>query len=132
LLTSLSRAGWLVALAAALVMVVSVPVVATAIHNRVAFGTFYTTGPPPRVDWCGRRYYPAMSEKSLSGVQAFLAENGQHGLTRIGSVPSGSPIVANVTTPAERAAYHTNICTMEVFVQTGPDRSLPYGLSGGP
>jgi hypothetical protein len=35
-------------------------------------------------------------------------------------------------TPAERAAYHTNVCTMEVFVQTGPDRYLPYGLSGGP
>jgi hypothetical protein len=128
----LSRAGWLVALAAALVMVVSVPVAATAIHNRVAFGTFYTTGPPPRVDRCGRRYYPATSEKSLAGVQAFLAENGQHGLTRIGSAPSGSPIVANVTTPAERAAYHTNVCTMEVFVQTGPDRYLPHGLSGGP
>jgi hypothetical protein len=70
--------------------------------------------------------------KALAGVQAFLAQNCQHGLTRIGSAPSGSPIVANVTTPAERAAYHTNICTMEVFVQTGPDRYLPYGLSGGP
>jgi hypothetical protein len=84
------------------------------------------------VDWCGRRYYPATSEKSRAGVQAFLAENAQHGFTRIGSTPSGSPIVANVTTPAERAAYHTNICTMEVFVLPGPDRYLPYGLSGGP
>jgi hypothetical protein len=70
--------------------------------------------------------------KVTAGVQAFLAENGQRGLTRIGSAPSGSPIVGNVTAPAERAAYHTNICTMEVFVQTGPDRYLPYGLSGGP
>jgi len=35
-------------------------------------------------------------------------------------------------TPAERAGYHTNVCTMEVFVQTGPDQYLPYGLSGGP
>ena len=34
--------------------------------------------------------------------------------------------------PTERAAYHTNVCTMEVFVQTGPDQYLPYGLSGGP
>ena len=113
-------------------MVVSVPLAATAIHNRVTFGTFSTTGSPPRVEWCGRTYDRGTSVKSLAGVQAFLAQNGQHGLTRIGSTPSGSPIVAFVMSPAERSAYHTNICTMEVFVQTGPDRYLPYGLSGGP
>lgn len=113
-------------------MVVSVPAVATAIHNRLTFGTFSMSGPPPRVDWCGRRYYPGASEESLAGVQDFLALNREHALIRIGSTPSGLAIVANVMTPAERAAYHTNICTMEVFVQTGPDQYLPYGLSGGP
>jgi hypothetical protein len=84
------------------------------------------------MDWCGRRYYPARAQKSLASVQAFLAENGHHGLTRIGSAPSGSPIVANVMSPAVRASDHTNVCTMELFVQTGPDQYLPYGLSGGP
>lgn len=113
-------------------MVVSVPLGAAAIHNRVTFGTFYTTGAPPRVDWCGRRYYPGTEAESLSRVEAFLAENGEHGLTRIGSTPSGLPIVAYVMPPAERAAYHTNVCTMELFVQTGPYQYLPYGLSGGP
>lgn len=113
-------------------MVVSVPLAVTAIHNRVTFGTLYTTGPPPRVDWCGRRYYPGTDEESLSSVEAFLATNNQRGLTRIGSTPSGFPIVAYVMPPTERAAYHTNVCTMEVFVQTGPDQYLPYGLSGGP
>jgi hypothetical protein len=128
----LSRTRWLVALAGFLVIVVSVPLAATAVHNRLTFGTFSTSGPPPRVGWCGRTYLPGTSTESLAGVQAFLAENGHHGLTRIGSTPSGFTIVANVMTPAERAAFHTNICTMEVFVQTGPDQYLPYGLSGGP
>jgi len=131
-LISLSRTGWLLALAGALVMVVSVPLAATAIHNRVTFGAFYTTGPPPRVDWCGRRYYPGTDAESLSSVEAFLAMNKQRGLTQIGSTPSGLRIVANVMPPAVRAAYHTNVCAMEVFVHTGPDRYLPYGLSGGP
>jgi hypothetical protein len=128
----MSRTGWLVALAAALVIVVSVPVAATAIHNRLTFGTFSTSGPPPRVGWCGRTYLPGASKESLAGVQAFLEENGLHGLTRIGSTPSGLPIVANVMMPAERASFHTNICTMSLWVQTGPDQYLPYGLSGGP
>ncbi len=119
-------------LAGALVITVSTPLAATAIHNRLTFGTFYTTGPPPRVDWCGRRYYPAASEHSLASVQALLAANHQQGLTRIGSTPSGMAIVANIMSPAVRAAYHTSVCTMEVFVQTGSDQYLPYGLSGGP
>ncbi len=47
-----------------------------AIHNRATFGTFYTTGAPPRIDWCGRTYYPGTSTQSLAEVQALLARNG--------------------------------------------------------
>ncbi len=34
--------------------------------------------------------------------------------------------------PAERASYHTNVCTIELWVKVGPDRYRGYGLSGGP
>lgn len=104
----------------------------TAIHNRATFGTFYTTGAPPRIDWCGRRYYPGTSTESLAEVQAVLAKNGHSGLTQVDSTPSGLPIVANVMSTAERASYHTNVCTMEVWVKTGRDSYIGYGLSGGP
>jgi len=114
------------------VIVISLPVVATAIHNRMMFGTFSTSGPPPRVSWCGRTYDRGTSKESLASVDAFLAMNNLHGLIRIGSTPSGLLIVANVMTPAERATLHTNVCTMSLFVQTGSDQYLPYGLSGGP
>src|SRR5438309_8062172 len=64
-----------------------------AIHNQATFGTFYTTGAPPRIDWCGRRYYSGVTEETLAEVHAFLARNGLGGLTRVGCTPSGLPIV---------------------------------------
>jgi hypothetical protein len=106
----------------------------TVVYNRVTFGTFNVLGPPSRVDYCGRRYYPGEPPRtdSLAQVTAFLASNRMSGLTRIGSTTSGLPIVANVMSLETRAAYHTNVCTMELWVQTEPDGYVGYGLSGGP
>src|SRR6266513_1642521 len=74
-----------------------------AIQRRLAYGTFSTQGPPPRIDYCGRRYYPDSNfpnsaYESESAVAAELSANGQTGLTRIGTTPSGMPISANVMT----------------------------------
>jgi hypothetical protein len=105
-----------------------------AVYNRVYFGTFYTAGAPPRISYCGRTYYPGDTTRadSLAHLTSFLASNGQSGLTRVGSTPSGLPIVANVMSLETRASFHTDVCTMEVWVQTGPDSYVVYGLSGGP
>ena len=125
LLTLLALAA---GIAAAVLLAIGIP----AMHNRLTYGTFSTQGPPPRVDYCGRRYYPGSSAESRSSVDAFLARNGAGALTQVGTTPSGMPIVATVMSPATRAAYHTSVCTMGVWVQTGPDSYLAYGLSGGP
>jgi hypothetical protein len=109
-----------------------IPQALAALHNRDVFGTFDTSGAPPRVDYCGRRYYPGSSVDTLAQVNAFLASNKLHGITRIDTAPSGMPIVANVMSPDLRAHYHTSVCTMSLWVQTGPDSYLGYGLSGGP
>ena len=105
-----------------------------AVYNRIYFGTFYTAGAPPRISYCGRTYYPGDTARadSLAHLTSFLASSGQGGLTRIGSTPSGLPIVANLMSPETRASFHTDVCTMEVWVQTGPDSYVVYGLSGGP
>ena len=105
-----------------------------AIFNRANFGVFYTAGAPPRINYCGRTYYPGQPPRasSLAQVTSFLAANSQSGLTRIGSTPSGMPIVANVMSPETRASFHTDVCTMEVWVETAPDSYVGYGLSGGP
>ena len=105
-----------------------------AVYNRVYFGTFYTAGAPPRISYCGRTYYPGDTAHagSLADITSFLAANRQSGLTRIGSTPSGLPIVANVMSPETKASFQTDVCTMEVWVQTGTDSYVVYGLSGGP
>jgi len=120
------------ALVAAIGASFSFPPAVAALHNRAAFGTFDTSGAPPRVDYCGRRYYPGSNVDTLAQVKAFLALDKLYGITRIDTAPSGMPIVANVMSPDLRARYHTDVCTMLLWVQTGPDSYLAYGLSGGP
>jgi hypothetical protein len=117
---------------AAIATIAMFAVAPTALHNRAMFGTFDTAGPPPRVDYCGRRYFPGSNTDSLAQVHVFLGLNKLHGLTQIDTAPSGMPIVTNLIPPEVRAEYHTSVCTMEVWVQTGPDAYLGYGLSGGP
>ncbi len=106
----------------------------TLIQDRLTYGTFDIASAPPRVDYCGRRYYPGDTSHvpSLAQVDSFLAENGLHGLTQVGTAPSGMPVVTNVLPSDVRAQYHTNVCTMVLWVQSGPDAYVGYGLSGGP
>src|SRR2546421_4437361 len=106
-------------IASALVTVAIFAVAPNPVHNLLAYGTFDTTGAPPRVDYCGRRYYPGNATLTTPQVQAQLAQNGLHDLTRIGTAPTGMPIVAAVNSPAVRAQYHTDVCAMVVYVQTG-------------
>jgi hypothetical protein len=105
-----------------------------AIYNRANFGTFYTAGAPPKISYCGRESGLSDSPRTdtMAHVNAFLAANGQNGVTRIGSTPSGLPIVANVMSTEMKASLSTDVCTMEVWVQTAPDGYVGYTLEGGP
>jgi hypothetical protein len=42
------------------------------------------------------------------------------------------PVVTNVLSPAQKASFHTDVCTMSLWVKIGPDAYLAYYLSGGP
>jgi len=106
------------------VIVATFAVAPDLVHNRLVFGTTATAGPPPRVDYCGRRYYPAETP-TVSG-------NRLHNLTGVDTAPSGMPVLANVISPSDRARYRTNVCAMELWVKIGSDEYLGYGLSGGP
>ncbi len=115
--------------------VVTVAVFALApnlIQHRLTYGTFDVASAPPRVDYCGRRYYPGSTSQveTRAQVQASLAESGLYGLTRVGTAPSGMPVVTHPLTPDLKAKHHPNICTMALWVQSGPDAYVGYGLSG--
>jgi hypothetical protein len=128
------RAGLGLVISSAAV-VVSLAIVAGAafgVRNRVVFGEFFTADAPPRVDYCGRRYYPGHRIETLAQVNSVLAENGLAGLTQIDWSPSGMPVVTNVLSPAQKASFHTDVCTMSLWVKIGPDAYLAYYLSGGP
>ena len=105
-----------------------------AVQNQVNFGTFYTAGAPPRVLYCDRTYYPGNPDRidTLAHVTSILSANGMSGLTRIGSTPSGLPIVASVMSAETKAAFSTRVCAMEIWVRTGADAYVAYGISGGP
>jgi hypothetical protein len=102
------------------------------IRNQAMYGTVSTEGTPPRIHFCDRDYLPARATEARREVDDFLAKNGRHGLERIGTTPSGMPVLSNILAPAERASFHTAVCTMAIWVETGPDQYLAYGLSGGP
>jgi hypothetical protein len=106
----------------------------TLIYNRVAYGTLAAWEAPTRVDYCGRRYYPAEERQpqTLAEVTSFLAENKMSGFTQVATAPWGRPVVANVMSPEIKAKYMTQVCSMEVWVKTGNDAYVPYALSGGP
>jgi hypothetical protein len=108
------------------------PGVPAAVHNRLTYGTFETAGAPPRVDYCGRRYYPGTRVETLVGVNEFLANNRLQGTTQVATAPSGAPVIAHVNSPEVRAQYHTSVCTMVLWVKMGDDSYRFYGLSGGP
>ncbi|TMC54796.1 MAG: hypothetical protein E6J20_02360 [Chloroflexi bacterium] len=120
--------------ASAAVTVAIFAVAPTTFRNLLVFGTFDTAGAPPRVEYCGRTYYPAdqPQTETLAQVDAFLDRGGQRGLTQVDTAPSGRPIVTNVMPAQIRARYHTNVCTMVVWVETGSNAYVGYSLSGGP
>ena len=90
---------------------------------RVQFGTFSATSSPPRIDLCGRRFYPSGTTESLAQAQA-----KQGTLQVVARTPGGNPILAHFSHPVPGG----NVCAFEVYVRTGPNRYLTYGLSGGP
>ncbi len=58
---------------------------------------------------------PAMRNQAMYGT-----------VSTEGTTPAGMPVMADVMSPASRASYHTNVCTMAIWVKTGPDQYLAY------
>src|SRR6266550_4865748 len=89
-----------------------------AIRNQAMYGTMSTEGTPPLVRYCDRTYLPAPAAKS--GRPTEMLNSAE----RIGTTPSGMPVIATVLSPASRANMHTQVCTMAVWVETGSDEYL--------
>ncbi|MGH7903197.1 MAG: hypothetical protein ACREPA_03585, partial [Candidatus Dormibacteraceae bacterium] len=100
------------------------------LQDRAQFGVLsFGSGPPPRVDWCGRRYFAGTKVVTWPEILAFPDANR---LTRILTTPSGEPVLAAPLTGAERSQDGSAACAMVVYVRLGAGRYLPYSLSAVP
>lgn len=109
--------------------VASIGIVVNLNSVYAEWGTFDRSGSPPRIEWCGRRYYPVWPPL---GAHDFAHVPEPRPWSRILTTPSGAPVLAIASTAAEKAKYGTDVCAMLLFVKESPDRYLKYPLSGGP
>jgi len=84
------------------------------------------SGTPPRIDWCGRRYYPYPRAQSADSLPITRP------LVRVETTPAGDAVLAALFSEREKANSHTSVCAMALYVRVGPDSFLHYMLSGGP
>ncbi|MGA2527652.1 MAG: hypothetical protein ABSG36_00665 [Acidimicrobiales bacterium] len=89
---------------------------------RAEFGTFSATAAPPRVDLCGRRFYP--DDETVTLTQAKDQEGRALGV--VARTPAGTAILAKTS------HAHVGDCILTLYVETAPDRYVVYELSGGP
>ena len=87
------------------------------------------SGTPPRIDWCGRRYYPYVTG---AAPQTDASLRSAKPLIRVETTPAGDPVLADPITEQERATAHIKVCAMALYVKVGPDSFVHYTLSGGP
>ena len=122
------RHGWEQGAAASVIAVILLVVLVPPLQllNRVQwavqFGAVTTTSAPPRVDLCGRRFYP--SSETVTLAQARAQEGGPLGV--VAHTPAGTPILAN---PLHA---HSGDCIITLYVETKPNSYTVYPLSGGP
>jgi hypothetical protein len=113
----------------ALIVVAAAALAYQEFSARTTYGTFWpASGPPPRVDWCDRRYYPGSDPVTLDRARSLASGP----LQQVATTPSGMPVLAAPFKDAQKAAYRSNVCAFVVFVKVSDDHFLAYGLSGGP
>ena len=94
------------------------------------WGTLYPAeGPPPRIDWCGRRYYPG--HDTITSAE-LATEPGVGQVRQVATTPSGLSVLASPLSVQDQASHRTTVCAMAVYVKVQADSYLPYWLSGGP
>ena len=85
-----------------------------------------------RVQYCGRDYHAGRRTMTLAEVKAFDAPTGLTRLTMVGKAPwiFGDPVSAPV--PPDYRPAAGQVCSLWVWLKTGPDSYQNFALSGGP
>ncbi|GAC1484871.1 MAG: hypothetical protein PVSMB9_10750 [Candidatus Dormibacteria bacterium] len=105
-----------------------------AIYSRAAFGTWDPAAMPARISYCDRTFLPG-SHVTRATIETIGNGFGVFPIRQVSSTADGKPIVAKPLPDSVRHMYPNGPplpCSMSVFVKTGTDDYVAYGLSGGP
>jgi hypothetical protein len=121
---------WLAQRAVALVVVA---VGIFALWYRQTYNVWPGQNASARVHWCGRDYE---SSREPSQTSQQIASRDHFLLRPVGTYPplglSRQELFAAVGPGARRPSASPRMCTMVVYLRTGPDRYRGYTLEGGP
>ena len=113
--------------AGAALAIVLVAAAAVAIWYRGTYHVWPGQAAGSQVHWCGRDYENDQGPGSAETLQQAKAGSSLP-LRAAGSYPPIGPQQLFAVSMAGQPAA----CPTVVFLKTGPDRYLPYGLLGGP
>ena len=103
-------------------------------YSRAAFGTWNPAAQPNRIDYCDRRYFPGW-HYTRAQIDARGNGLGVYPFRQVGMTPNGAPIFAKPVADSLRHETPTSgplPCAMTVYLKSGPDDYIAYGISGGP
>lgn len=108
-----------------------------SIYSRAVYGTWDPSALPTRIEYCDRSYFPAtpMTPVTRADIEETGNALGSFPIRQVGVTLAGKPIVAKPLPDSVRRQFPNGpilACTMVVYVKTGADEYVPYGIVGGP
>jgi len=103
-------------------------------YSRAAFGTWNPAAQPNRISYCDRRYYPG-SHVTRAHIDTVGNAFGVFPFRQVGVTAVGTPIYAKPLPESVRYKFPNAAplpCDMTVYLKSGPDDYIAYGISGGP
>src|ERR1700686_1091949 len=105
-----------------------------SLYSRAAFGTWNPMAQPNRISYCDRTYYPG-GHVTRAHIDTVGNGFGVFPFRQVGVTAAGTPIYAKPLPDSVRYKYPNAAplpCDMTVYLKSGPDDYIAYGISGGP
>jgi len=103
-------------------------------YSRAAFGTWNPMAQPNRISYCDRTYYPG-PHVTRAHIDTVGNGFGVFPFRQVGITAAGTPVYAKPLPDSVRYKFPNAgplPCDMTVYLKSGPDDYIAYGISGGP
>jgi hypothetical protein len=116
------------------VVLTGVVLLGWVLYSRAAFGTWNPMAQPNRISYCDRTYYPG-THVTRAHIDTVGNGLGVFPFRQVSVTAAGTPIYAKPLPDSVRYKYPNAgplPCDMTVYLKSGPDDYIAYGISGGP